>query len=160
MDFNPLLTGVGRSGSCPPHPHPIFSPPRGGCVIEAVLVLTEPEFKPKVFEFWRLMFQRRLEPLLVYSPAERCYDCGPGTGGNMGQVLHGSATTTEAVRRAIQRSEQSVRALARHGACPTRRDRPDDGAEMAKPGLFTEGPCHLTLGQNTWSGLCCKMQHF
>ena len=31
----------------------------------------------------------------------------------MGQVLHGSATTTEAVRRAIQRSEESVRSLAR-----------------------------------------------
>ena len=31
----------------------------------------------------------------------------------MGQVLHGSATTTAAVRRAIQRSEASVRALAR-----------------------------------------------
>ena len=38
----------------------------------------------------------------------------------MGQVLHGSATTTEAVRRAIQRSEASVRALAqRHGISPT-----------------------------------------
>ena len=38
----------------------------------------------------------------------------------MGQVLHGSATTTEAVRRAIQRSEESVRALAlRHGISPT-----------------------------------------
>jgi len=34
----------------------------------------------------------------------------------MGQVLHGCATTTEAVRRAIQRSEESLRALAkRHG---------------------------------------------
>ena len=31
----------------------------------------------------------------------------------MGQVSHGSATTTEAARRAIQRSEESVRALAR-----------------------------------------------
>jgi transposase InsO family protein len=31
----------------------------------------------------------------------------------MGQVLHGSATTTEAVRRAIQNSEESLRALAR-----------------------------------------------
>lgn len=31
----------------------------------------------------------------------------------MGQVLHGSATTTEAVRRAIQGSEESLRALAR-----------------------------------------------
>jgi len=34
----------------------------------------------------------------------------------MGQVLHGSATTTEAIRRAIQHSEESLRALAkRHG---------------------------------------------
>src|SRR5512134_3666119 len=31
----------------------------------------------------------------------------------MGQVLHGSATTTEAIRRAIQHSEESLRALAR-----------------------------------------------
>src|SRR5918997_5867129 len=38
----------------------------------------------------------------------------------MGQVLHDSATTTEAVRRAIQRSRESVRALARrHGISPT-----------------------------------------
>ena len=38
----------------------------------------------------------------------------------MGQVLHGSATTTEAVRRAIQGSQESVRALARrHGISPT-----------------------------------------
>ena len=32
----------------------------------------------------------------------------------MGQVLHGSATTTEAVRRAIQHSQASLRALAEH----------------------------------------------
>ena len=31
----------------------------------------------------------------------------------MGQVLHGSARTTEAVRRAVQRSEESVRSLAK-----------------------------------------------
>ncbi len=31
----------------------------------------------------------------------------------MGQVLHGSATTSEAVRRAIQHSQESLRALAR-----------------------------------------------
>ena len=38
----------------------------------------------------------------------------------MGQVLHGCATTTEAVRRAIQAGEESVRALAkRHGISPT-----------------------------------------
>jgi transposase InsO family protein len=37
----------------------------------------------------------------------------------MGQILHGSATTTEAVRRAIQRSQESLRALAmRHGINP------------------------------------------
>ena len=32
----------------------------------------------------------------------------------MGQVLHGSATTTEAVRRAIQHSQESLRGLAKH----------------------------------------------
>ncbi len=38
----------------------------------------------------------------------------------MGQVLHGSARTTEAVRRAIQLRQESVRALARrHGVSPT-----------------------------------------
>ena len=37
----------------------------------------------------------------------------------MGQVLHGSATTTEAVRRAIQHSQASLRALARrYGISP------------------------------------------
>jgi len=38
----------------------------------------------------------------------------------MGQVLYGSTRPTEATRRAIQRSEESVRALARrHGVSPT-----------------------------------------
>ncbi len=38
----------------------------------------------------------------------------------MGQVLHGSARTTAAIRRALQRSEESVRALARrYGISPT-----------------------------------------
>ena len=32
----------------------------------------------------------------------------------MGQILHGSATTTAAVRRAIQHSQESLRALAKH----------------------------------------------
>src|SRR3984957_9324088 len=37
----------------------------------------------------------------------------------MGQVLHRSATTTEAIRRAIQRSQESLRVLARrHGINP------------------------------------------
>src|SRR6478752_166636 len=40
-------------------------------------------------------------------------------GGTMGQVLHGSATTTEAIRRAIQHSQASLRALAkRYGINP------------------------------------------
>lgn len=34
-------------------------------------------------------------------------------GGTKGQILHGSATTTEAVRRAIQHSQESLRALAK-----------------------------------------------
>jgi transposase-like protein len=37
----------------------------------------------------------------------------------MGQVLHGCARTTEAVRRAIQHSQESLKALARrHGVNP------------------------------------------
>src|ERR1700727_3811397 len=37
----------------------------------------------------------------------------------MGQILHGSATTYKAVRRAIQHSQESLRALAkRHGVNP------------------------------------------
>ena len=37
----------------------------------------------------------------------------------MGQVLHRSATTTEAVRRTIQHSQESMRSLARrHGINP------------------------------------------
>ena len=37
----------------------------------------------------------------------------------MGQILHGSATTTEAIRRAIQNSQASLRELAaRYGVNP------------------------------------------
>src|ERR1700694_5527190 len=40
-------------------------------------------------------------------------------GCTLGQVLHGSTTTTEAIRRPIQRSEESLRTLARrHGINP------------------------------------------
>ena len=51
----------------------------------------------------------------------------------MGQVLHGSATTTHAIRAAIQRSKASIQALSeRHGINPKtvakwrRRDSPED----------------------------------
>ncbi len=41
-------------------------------------------------------------------------------GSTTGQVLHGSATTTAAVRRAIQHSQESLRAFAeRYGINPT-----------------------------------------
>ncbi|MVA64266.1 IS481 family transposase, partial [Agrobacterium vitis] len=37
----------------------------------------------------------------------------------MGRVLHGRATTTEAIRRAIQNSQESLRALSkRYGINP------------------------------------------
>src|ERR1700693_5243221 len=40
-------------------------------------------------------------------------------GGTMGQILHRSATTTEAIRRAIQHSQESLSTLSRrHGINP------------------------------------------
>ena len=56
----------------------------------------------------------------------------------MGQILHGSATTTEAVRRAIQHSQASLRALAkRYGS--TRRPSPSGRARTSVSDLPT-GP--------------------
>src|ERR687889_560015 len=56
----------------------------------------------------------------MFSPALWWYVGPRGAGGTMGQVLHGSATTTEAVRRAIQARRESVRAAARRfGISPT-----------------------------------------
>jgi len=48
----------------------------------------------------------------------------------MGQVLHGSATTTEAIRRAIQNSEESLRALSKRLW-----DQPEDGGQMEEAGI-------------------------
>ena len=49
----------------------------------------------------------------------------------MGQLLHGSATTTEAVRRAIQNSEESIAKLAKRYNLPAAgRPQPEDGGEM------------------------------
>lgn len=45
----------------------------------------------------------------------------------MGQVLHGSATTTEGVRRAIQARQESVR----EGRRPATRSQSDHRAEVA-----------------------------
>src|SRR5919106_3724476 len=56
----------------------------------------------------------------MFSPAVWYYAEPHGAGGTMGQVLHGSATTTEAVRRAIQARQESMRAAAkRYGVSPT-----------------------------------------
>src|SRR5215203_5330136 len=56
----------------------------------------------------------------MFGPALWWYVGPRGAGGTMGQVLHGSATTTEAVRRAIQARQESVRAAAkRFGISPT-----------------------------------------
>jgi len=57
----------------------------------------------------------------VFDPTVWWYGRPPrGEGSFLGQVLHGSARTTEAVRRAIQLRQESVRALAKHyGISPT-----------------------------------------
>jgi hypothetical protein len=52
----------------------------------------------------------------------------------MGQVLHGSATTTAAIRRAIQHSQESLRVLARVTASIQRRLRSGDG--VARQRIF------------------------
>jgi len=48
----------------------------------------------------------------VWSQALRCIIISDREGCTLGQVLHGSATTTEAIRRAIQRNQESLRTLA------------------------------------------------
>src|SRR5436305_7626757 len=58
--------------------------------------------------------------MVLSGPKESWCNVSRSEGGRaMGQVLHSSATTTEAVRRAIQNSQESLRALAaRHGINP------------------------------------------
>ncbi len=49
----------------------------------------------------------------------------------MGQILHGSATTTEVVRRAIQNSQESIAKLAKRYNLPAAgRPEPRNGSEM------------------------------
>jgi hypothetical protein len=48
----------------------------------------------------------------MFSPVEWWYDQLLLEGRAVGQLLHGSATTTEAVRRGIQAGQECVRALA------------------------------------------------
>src|SRR6476660_9251174 len=49
----------------------------------------------------------------MYSPGVWwTYNVADSSGGAMGQVLHGSATTTHAIRAAIQRSKAPIQKLA------------------------------------------------
>src|SRR3546814_14255812 len=51
----------------------------------------------------------------MFSPTVGWYRSGGHRQGSiMGQVLHGSATTTHAVRAAIQRSKASIQELSQH----------------------------------------------
>jgi hypothetical protein len=50
----------------------------------------------------------------------------------MGQVLHGSATTTEAVRRAIQHSQESLRALVQRYGIKSKDRRQVEVAEVRR----------------------------
>ena len=51
----------------------------------------------------------------------------------MGQILHGSATTTETVRRVIQNSQESIAKLAKRYNLPAAgRPQPEDGGEMER----------------------------
>ena len=51
----------------------------------------------------------------------------------MGQILHGSATTTETVRRAIQNSQERIARLARRYNLPAAgRPEPQDRGEMER----------------------------
>ena len=69
----------------------------------------------------------------------------------MGQVLHDSATTTEAVRRAIQHSQESLRVLAkRHGINPktvAKWKARGDGVKDRRPGPKEPGSSVLTPEQ-------------
>lgn len=63
-----------------------------------------------------------------------------------GQVFHGSATTTEAIHRALQHSQASLRALAeRHGI------NPKTIAKRKKLGFGVE----LPTGPNDTKPMCC-----
>ena len=58
----------------------------------------------------------------------------------MGQILHGSATTTHAIRAAIQRSKASIQALSeRYGINPEDRREVAEAHEPRGPADGTEG---------------------
>ena len=78
----------------------------------------------------------------------------------MGQVLHGSATTTEAVRRAIQRSEASVRALAlRHGISPTTVQKWRKRETAADAAMGPKQPCSSVLTPEQEAAIVAFRRH-
>src|SRR4051812_34458873 len=83
----------------------------------------------------------------------------------MGQVLHGSARTTAAVRRAIQHSQESLRVLARrHGINPKTvakwKKRPSVQDERTGPKqLFRAHAFELACAQNDVDHRLTKPRH-
>jgi transposase InsO family protein len=66
----------------------------------------------------------------------------------MGQLLHGSASTTEAVRRAIQHSQASIRALAaRYGINPKTVAKWKRRARTADAPMGPKEPCSTVLSK-------------
>ena len=78
----------------------------------------------------------------------------------MGQVLHGSATTTEAIRRAIQRSQESVRALAqRHGISPTTVQKWRKRETAADAAMGPKQPCSPVLAPEQEAAIVAFRRH-
>jgi transposase-like protein len=70
----------------------------------------------------------------------------------MGQILHGSATATEAIRRAIQNSQASPRELAaRYGINPKTvakwRDAVQSAMSYRTKGASVDGTCQTGRGR-------------
>ena len=64
----------------------------------------------------------------------------------MGQILHGSARTTEAARRAIPHSQASIRALAsRHGINPKTVAKWKGRTTTADAAMGPKAPCSTVL---------------
>lgn len=78
----------------------------------------------------------------------------------MGQVLHGSATTTGAVRRAIQAGQESVRALARrHGISPATVQKWRKRAHAADAAMGPEQPRSTVLGPEDEAAVVASRRH-
>ncbi len=78
----------------------------------------------------------------------------------MGQVLHGSARTTEAVRRAIQLRQESVRALAkRYGVSPTTVQKWRKRPTTADAPMGPKGPRSTVLTREEEAVIVAFRQH-